>query len=1399
MLMRLLVLITLVSLFITSSARAIELTEGNAMAWGTFASDGATTSVSNEAALVRVGTNSLRFVTASGFDTGVRYPKTGAAHWNLPAGARLTFWNYGQNTNFAWQGPQPIVVLNTAGGSFRYEPDQEFTRNGQWTFCSVPLAGGEGWTRTDSGSPPLADVWNLELHQDTWDSGFTVFYDGVEFALPGGALMELSADTNTTLLLHFNGNLTGAAGEAPTTASGFRLEPGVIDQAAFVNANGQILYAKAGNIAAAQGTVEFWIRPSWNGNANEGHTFFIVGQRFDNGLILANDGANNLRFIEWGDDPSTPATEIAVKRGAGFGASDWVAGQWYHLAGTWNGATREVALYVNGQLVDRATNGVSFQDFSTTTLAVGAELNGTESSLAAFDEFRISNRARTAREILESYLNGLGLLDTNPPAPPTNLTATAGLQGVRLEWTAIPSPDTAGYVVFRRDSGGSYPPTPLATLNGGNTTNFLDATAFGGQGYFYKVAAFDALGNQSEFTSETSVSVAAVTDLDVTYIERLPRDTYRYTVDYPNDVPTLRAGTENQKRWPAVGETVTFVAHLRNHGTVPIASVPARWLVNGAVLLTTNIGPILPRLEITVAANWTWNAPYPNDDHSDQTVTFEVDPDGTLADVAPQNNALTDYAEGMSLAIFVAPELYADFAARTNLAGTFGFEDWIQAQIREMNEVFARSTYPLAPVGARERVRVDRITVGDLPDDDALTDGRWSFGADPDYAPTFAERIDGGLIHELMHQLGLIDLYQVQLGLEGNAVVTPDGTPARMENLFYRGGLMGGGDITPHFGVDDEIYLSQHDVVALNRHCGYRRGYFGEYLFDVPKNIELLVRDSAGNLASGVQVRVFQSSGGNLSGTPVAVGTTDAQGRFTLPNRAPNGVITTATSHTLQSNAFGSIHVVGFNGVLLLEVSRPGGDFDYAWLNITDANLAYWAGSSNAWTLPFHSRLASAPLPRVSGLRSSIEGPRATLEWSAVPGATSYAIYRASRYANRPDDPEHRYENWILLPLDTITGTSFTDVTLDETSQYAIVAVTGAGEGPLSERIFAPLLQNPWAVAIGTNGVRTVLDPQNGYALLRQAPGGNYLNTVGSVHYHLEFSRFMAFDAALGRLVLSHPGDYYTSRHSVRVADWNGNEILEFGNTGSALGDFNDPAGVAVDAEHRIYVVDRGNNRVQVFSQNGSFITTFGSAGGGNGQFNDAQGIAVDATHRVFVCDRGNARVQVLQFNGTQLSFVNTLNHSFNAPVAAAIGVGGRIYVSDMGAHRVEEFSPTGQWMRSYEFPDAPATGHLAQPTGLAVDASGSLVVCDTGNRRVVTISIPGVLPRLTMMPPTMVGSPLALQIQAAIGLQLRIEASTNLTTWTLLQTIPVTTNPTSYTDPNSTTLPRRFYRAKQE
>jgi hypothetical protein len=176
-----------------------ELTEGNASLWGTFASDAAASSVTDDSTFVKVGSQSIKFVTASGYDTGVTYPAAGNAHWDLTGKDHLAFWVYAINNN-PFQGNQPTVALKGPGGSFRYEAQGTLMYTNQWHLYQVPLAGGGPWTLTVTGSPSLSQIDQLEIHHDTWDFGFTLYYDGLGFGsvLPSLTLNPVRVIGGTT-------------------------------------------------------------------------------------------------------------------------------------------------------------------------------------------------------------------------------------------------------------------------------------------------------------------------------------------------------------------------------------------------------------------------------------------------------------------------------------------------------------------------------------------------------------------------------------------------------------------------------------------------------------------------------------------------------------------------------------------------------------------------------------------------------------------------------------------------------------------------------------------------------------------------------------------------------------------------------------------------------------------------------------------------------------------------------------------------------------------------------------------------------------------------------------------------------------------------------------------------
>ena len=225
---------------------------------------------------------------------------------------------------------------------------------------------------------------------------------------------ELPDSPGTLLLIRFDDSLSGVAGEAPASTQGVTFAQGLVGPAGHVGSPGYVHYSKTDNVLATAGTIEFWIRPDWNGNEFTTRAFFEVGDNFNDGTLLSIDGGNNLRFIQWGDDPETPTVEHNVEKGLAVSGAAWTAGNWYHVAATWNGASRTMTFYVNGQSVSSRLDGVSISDFSTAHLTVGAETHGGTSAEAAFDELRVSGRALTADEIEADFL--AGITEIAPPS-----------------------------------------------------------------------------------------------------------------------------------------------------------------------------------------------------------------------------------------------------------------------------------------------------------------------------------------------------------------------------------------------------------------------------------------------------------------------------------------------------------------------------------------------------------------------------------------------------------------------------------------------------------------------------------------------------------------------------------------------------------------------------------------------------------------------------------------------------------------------------------------------------------------------------------------------------------------------------------------------------------------------
>ncbi len=140
------------------------------------------------------------------------------------------------------------------------------------------------------------------------------------------------------------------------------------------------------------------------------------------------------------------------------------------------------------------------------------------------------------------------------------------------------------------------------------------------------------------------------------------------------------------------------------------------------------------------------------------------------------------------------------------------------------------------------------------------------------------------------------------------------------------------------------------------------------------------------------------------------------------------------------------------------------------------------------------------------------------------------------------------------------------------------------------------------------------------------------------------------------------------TNNTVSVFDFDGNFSNQWGGFGQSIGQFNGPAGIAVNAvTKQVYVVDEGNQRVQVFNTTGSSVTQWGTQGtGGNGNFLDPFGVALDTSGNVYVTDEGNNLVQVFTSQGVPVTqWDATQNTSLQTAAFIAVGSNGTVYVSD--------------------------------------------------------------------------------------------------------------------------------------
>jgi len=217
-----------------------------------------------------------------------------------------------------------------------------------------------------------------------------------------------------------------------------------------------------------------------------------------------------------------------------------------------------------------------------------------------------------------------------------------------------------------------------------------------------------------------------------------------------------------------------------------------------------------------------------------------------------------------------------------------------------------------------------------------------------------------------------------------------------------------------------------------------------------------------------------------------------------------------------------------------------------------------------------------------------------------------------------------------------------------------------------------------------------------------------------------------------------------------------------FGSAGSGNGQFNGPGGVAVDASGNVWVVDRGNNRLEKFNASGQYLSQFGSKGSGNGQFLEPRDVAVTSAGNIWVTDAGNGRLQEFNSSGAFIRQVGVNEGTVLKPVdhlkepyGLAIGSEGHVWVTDPGNCAVEVFTETSgneKYFLAQQKASSPVgnpcesteRGAFRSPTGIAADGAGNAWAADGALNRVtqMKLSPPAIeLGSWTISAPSMFGT----------------------------------------------------------
>lgn len=294
--------------------------------------------------------------------------------------------------------------------------------------------------------------------------------------------------------------------------------------------------------------------------------------------------------------------------------------------------------------------------------------------------------------------------------------------------------------------------------------------------------------------------------------------------------------------------------------------------------------------------------------------------------------------------------------------------------------------------------------------------------------------------------------------------------------------------------------------------------------------------------------------------------------------------------------------------------------------------------------------------------------------------------------ADAPPNPYREVDNWAQLPAGVKWG--------------QVISVDGDADG------------NVWVFHRG--------EPP----LLKFDSSGKFLKSIGQGMFVQAHGLFLDQD---GNIWVTDGRGKDGKGQQVFKLSPEGKILLTLGKAGVA-GDgpdtFNAPSDIAVAANGDIFIADghggETNARVVKFSKDGTFLKTWGRKGSAPGDFNIPHTIAIDSKGRVFVGDRGNNRIQIFDQEGRYLEEWK----QFGRPSGIFIAKDDTMYVVDSESNTARNPGfQRGIWIGSAKDGKArafipsnepnPDTTTVLGAEGVGVDAKGDIYAAEVGRKTI--------------------------------------------------------------------------------